>query len=293
LLVLAACLSGAACASIAGLEDVPGLPLDGGADIGTGSVDDSSSDTGQSNGGNDASADVGSESGGGGDSGAHDADASGAVDAKSDGPSGQGTISYVQYAWWDTNNSATNVAVTYAHPQHSGDLNVVVVGWSSAQTDVVSAVTDSAGNKYVLAATPQAINGSPSDGTAVYYAANIAASASNTVTVTFNGDTGGPGAIVLEYSGVHGMDQTAGATGMSPSVSSGSVSTTATSELVVGAGESSYCFKSAGLGFVQRAQTTNVCLFVEDMIVSQTGTYAGTASQQGQGPWVMEVATFK
>ena len=62
---------------------------------------------------------------------------------------------------------------------------MVIIGWADA-TNTVQSVTDTAGNTYVLA-FPATVGTGLSQ--AIYYAKNIVASASNTVTVTFSATT--------------------------------------------------------------------------------------------------------
>jgi hypothetical protein len=156
---------------------------------------------------------------------------------------------------------------------------------------VVGPISDLSGSSYAVA-VPPAASSSYSVGVAVYFAKNIPAAASNQVTVHFNGPTLGASVIVLEYSGVSTLDQVGEASGASASASSGPVTTTAANELVIGAGNPHQTFTSAGSGFTERVLTMPTSVFAEDMIVSQTGTYAATAVA-ASGGWVMVAATFK
>jgi predicted enzyme related to lactoylglutathione lyase len=171
-----------------------------------------------------------------------------------------------------------------------GNLNVVAIGWDNV-TSTIASVTDSAGNVYLPAAP---ITRSSANSQAIYYAKNIVANASNTVTVTFNTATPFVDLRILEYSGidtVNALDQTASAAGTSATPSSGNVTTTTAKELVFGAGTTTGGFSSGGSGFTTRIITVPDVDIAEDRIVTATGTYSATASQSGT--WVMQVVTFR
>ncbi|MGH3430583.1 MAG: fibronectin type III domain-containing protein, partial [Mycobacteriales bacterium] len=111
---------------------------------------------------------------------------------------GGGTLAYVQGGEAIPQTPQTSVSVTL-NAQAAGDFNLVVIGWNNATSSVLS-VTDSAGNSYALTGGPTT---DPQAGSqAIYYAANIAASASNRVIVTFDSPVPYPDLRVVEYSGV-------------------------------------------------------------------------------------------
>jgi hypothetical protein len=183
----------------------------------------------------------------------------------------------------------SSVAVAYNATQVAGDLNVIVVGWNDTVASV-STVTDSKGNPYTLAIGPTLGSGASQS---IYYAKNITAGA-NTVTVTFNQAAQYVDIRVLEYSGLSTtspLDKVAGATGAAATANSGSASTTAANELIVGAGITSGGFSAAGTGFTVRIITSPDADIAEDQIVSVQGTYNATAPATGN--WVMQMATFK
>ncbi len=199
-----------------------------------------------------------------------------------------GTISYVQ-GKSATLTSGTSIAITYTAAQTAGDLNVVAVMWGDT-TRAISSVTDSKGNTYTLAVGLTKGTGLSS---AIYYAKNIA-SGSNTVTVTFNGSAGWPNVNVLEYKGldtVNPLDVKAAATGSGTTANSGSATTTSANELIVGMGNPSSVFTSAGSGFTNRMINAFGGIS-EDKIVSSTGSYNATATLTS-GSWVMQMATFR
>ena len=92
---------------------------------------------------------------------------------------------FVQVAASTPQTNQTTVATAFGQTQTAGNLNVVVVGWNNATSNITS-LTDSHGNTYQLAAPTTRSGGAISQ--AVYYAKNITAGA-NTVSVTFNTST--------------------------------------------------------------------------------------------------------
>jgi IPT/TIG domain len=199
-----------------------------------------------------------------------------------------GTISYVQ-GKSTTLTSGSSEAIAFSAAQTAGDLNVVAVMWGDA-TSTVSSVTDSKGNTYALAVGPTKGTGLTS---AIYYAKSIA-SGSNTVTVKFNRTAGYPNVNVLEYSGLdvaNPLDVSAGGSGSGTTATSGSAATTSANELIVGAGNPSSVFTSAGSGFSSRMINAYGGIS-EDKIVSSTGSYNATATLTS-GAWVMQMATFR
>ena len=195
-------------------------------------------------------------------------------------------ISFIQVASATPSSTAT-VSVTYPAAQTSGDLNIVVVGWNDTVATVQS-VKDSAGNSYSLAI-------GPTKGTklqqSIYYAANIVGG-SNTVTVTFNQTAADPDIRILEYRGVAALDAKAGASGSSTTANSGSATTTSANELIFGADMVATTTGAAGSGFTSRIITSRGDI-AEDKVVTTAGSNSATATLDGSGPWVMQMATFK
>src|ERR1700676_4454131 len=81
----------------------------------------------------------------------------------------------------------SKVTVSFPAAQSAGDLNVVVVGWGDASSQV-SSVSDSKGNLYSLAVGPTALAGPSALTQSIYYAKNIVAASAgaNVVTLTSN-----------------------------------------------------------------------------------------------------------
>jgi hypothetical protein len=185
--------------------------------------------------------------------------------------------------------SGSSVTTAYPSQQTAGNLNVVAVMWGDT-VKTVSSVTDSKGNNYALAAGLTKATGLTS---AIYYAKNIAGG-SNAVTVAFNGTALYPNVNVLEYSGLDTaspFDISSSAAGSGTTANSGSAATTSANELIVGAGNPTSVFTSAGGGFSSRT-INNFGGISEDKIVSSTGNYNATAILTS-GTWVMQMAAFR
>jgi PKD repeat protein len=200
------------------------------------------------------------------------------------------TPAFVQVASSTPQTSQTSVATAFVQAQTSGNLNVVVVGWNNATSNITS-VTDSRGNAYQLAA-PTTRSGAISQ--AIYYAKNIAAGA-NTVTVAFNAATPYVDIRIAEYSGLDStnpLDVTSSAGGSSAQPSSGTATTTKATELLVGAGTTTGAFTGAGSGYTTRIITEPDHDILEDRVVTSTGTYSATAAMTSS-TWVMQLVAFR
>ena len=196
-------------------------------------------------------------------------------------------ISFGQVAAATPQSPTATVAVTYPAAQTAGDLNVVVVGWNDT-TATVQSVKDSAGNTYSLAIGPTTGTGLQQS---IYYAASIVGG-NNTVTVTFSQAAAFPDVRVLEYRGVTTLDVTAGASGSSTAANSGAATTTSANELIFGANMVSTLTGAAGSGFTSRIITSPDGDIAEDKLVTTAGSNSATATLNGSGPWVMQMATF-
>jgi hypothetical protein len=202
-----------------------------------------------------------------------------------------GSITFVQAASGPSNIQSSNstLAVAYPAAQLAGHLNVVVIGWGD-NTSTITSVTDSQNNTYSLAIGPTSTTGLSQ---AIYYAKNVAGG-SNTVTVKFSKAAAYPDVRILDYSGadtVAPLDKAAGATGSGTAANSGSVTTTASNELIFGAGTTETIFTAPGSGFVSRM----VNIFgniAEDRNVTASGSYNATATTNSSR-WIMQVVTFK
>jgi hypothetical protein len=171
---------------------------------------------------------------------------------------------------------------------------VVIVGWGDT-TAKVSSVTDSTGNAYQLAVGPTLLSGMLSQ--SIYYAKNIKVKAgTNTVSVNFTGTPAYPDVRILEYSGidpVNALDVVVGSTGNNAtSSSSGTVPTTNSVDLLVGANVIESATTGPGPGFTQRLLTYPDGDIAEDRLVNVSGFYSAS-SPCIVGAWVMQMAAFR
>ncbi|KAA0024868.1 hypothetical protein [Antrihabitans cavernicola] len=168
-----------------------------------------------------------------------------------------------------------------------GDLLVVYLAWENTGTATIS---DTAGDTFAAAAPATLSSGYSSQ---VFYARNtIAGSTSVTATLSISGVSD---MYVAEYAGldrINPLDKTAAASGNSASPNSGSITTTASNDLLFGAGAMNGGQPTTpGSGFTFRSTANwNV---VEDRNVSSTGSYSASATLAAPGPWFMHIVAFK
>ena len=139
-------------------------------------------------------------------------------------------ISLVQRSGVDATGVKASLALATANSAGNFLAVVIRVGTPVGQTFTV---TDTRGNTYRQAVR---INNNADNTLAVYYAENIAAG-TNTVTVS-NSVSATLRFVVLEYSGIassNSLDGTASASGVSGSPNSGTLTTTASGDLLLGA----------------------------------------------------------
>ena len=202
-------------------------------------------------------------------------------------------ISLVQHTGKD---AGTTTSSTLAFPANNTAHNWITVVVRAGRTGQRFTITDTGGNTY-----RQAVQlNETADGTtlAIFYAENIAAGA-NIVTVS---DTIAGGTLrfaLFEYSGVattNSLDVTASAQGTGTTPNSGSVTTTASGDLVIGGistAESSTF--TAGSGFViqERVPAASTKLIVEDRRQTTAGAVSASATLSATGIWAAVMATFK
>jgi hypothetical protein len=204
------------------------------------------------------------------------------------------TPTFVQVRSATPQTPQSTVALAYTGAQTSGDTNIVAVGWNDA-TSTITAVTDSAGNAYQVAAPIARGNGLSQ---AIYYARNVkaAAAGSNTVTVQLSGAVPFVDLRIAEYRGldpVNPFDGAASAAGTGATATSGNVTTTAASELLLGAGMTTGTFTGSSSGATTRLITPIDADIVNDRNVTAVGTYNAGGTQSGSASWVMQVAAFR
>ncbi len=216
---------------------------------------------------------------------ARDAPADAAADARPiDAPAA--SVAFVQHA--EAGGYASSLTATFALAQHVGDLDVVVIDYASSQT--IASVTDTSGNTYAVAASPVA--NSSAGAQVIYYAHGIAAAAAgaNTVTVTFS-TSGSVLVRTLEYGGVSATQiASVGTMGSGTAVDSGALALGFAPALLVAADmladssvmtDPAYTLRSDYYGNI-----------VEDRVVTTTGTYNATDTQNTAGGWDMQLVAF-
>ncbi len=184
--------------------------------------------------------------------------------------------------------SGTTASLAFPGANTAGNLIVAYVVWDNTGTVTVS---DTKGNTYTAGTARQTWGNNWS--AQVFYASNIAGG-SNTVKATFATAITSFGIVYLhEYSGLataSPVDVSATATGTSASMSSGAVSTTSANDLLFAAGASANTVTAPGTGFTTRL--TGFGNLTEDRLAATTGSYAGTATQNGSS-WVMQLLAFR
>jgi hypothetical protein len=186
------------------------------------------------------------------------------------------------------NTSSTNVATIVMPSQQSHGLNVLTIAYSLSQT--ITSVTDTAGNTYAVA-TPGLDY--PSTGQqAIYYAADIAAAASNTITVNLTGNVSQVDLVALEYAGLPAapLDTTAAATGNSVNADSGALTTTVGHELLLAAALFGGANATPDPAFTLRGDYGS---YVVDRVVETAGTYDATIALAPASGWVMQLVAFR
>ena len=201
-------------------------------------------------------------------------------------------INFVQVNSVQPTSPAATATVTYPVAQTAGNLNIVVVGWADA-TSTVTSVVDSAGNTYALTAAGMVGSGLSQS---IYFAKNIVAAVSNTVTVTFNTAAASPNVRILEYSGADTtspVDDTNGEIATGTLLDSGTVFTTVAGDLVIGASMSGGTVVTTRPTYTTVTNTTPGGISVEHLVGPAAGSVRATAIQNSSTPWIMQAVAFK
>jgi hypothetical protein len=152
-------------------------------------------------------------------------------------------------------------------------------------------VTDSRGDTFANVGTPVSWGNGYS--AQIFYAPSIAGG-TDTVTATFRTSVTSFGvAYVHEYAGISAInpvDVTTSASGSSASLNSGTATTTSANDLIFGAGVSDDTVTAAGSSFISRDLAYGN--ITEDQIASSIGSYAATATHNGQ-MWGMQLVAFR
>jgi hypothetical protein len=205
----------------------------------------------------------GSDPDGGGDAAGSDA-------ASADAPA-MAQVSYVQ---GDSGAGASDqTTLALSQPIVAGDLAVLGVGTNGG---TIASVTDTAGNTFT---SVNALGGAT-----IYVASNMRASASDTITVDFVGNTGFTAGVAV-YRGLAAtapVDGVSGAMGAGTALDSGAFSTSHPHDLLVGVALSDGTM-AAGSGFTRHVGGTYS--MIEDREVTSAGSYHATAGSGGAVNW--------
>ena len=197
------------------------------------------------------------------------------------------TPAYVQGASAQV-GSGTTASVAFPGANTAGNLIVVYVLWDNPGTVTVS---DTKGNTYTPGTARQTWGTNWSS--EVFYVSNVLGG-TNTVKATFGTALTSFGIVYAhEYSGVataSPLDASSSAVGTAASMSSGAVNATSANDLLFAAGASANTVTTPGTGF--SARLTSFGNLTEDRLASTTGSYAGTATQNGTA-WVMQLVAFR
>jgi fibronectin type 3 domain-containing protein len=189
----------------------------------------------------------------------------------------------------------TTISVPVGSPGVAAGDTLVVSLLLSSTTHLTTAipVTDTAGNSYVVGRDVN--DGSAGDRTVVFVSAKVKAlAAGSTITLTYP-SSAETHVSVDEFSGIAGIDTSAGATGTTSSFSSGTTpATSQASELLIGAvGTESGAAPtwSAGWSALPVLSLSGDYLDTAYRLVSTSGGYAATGTIQGQ--WMASIVTLK
>ena len=201
-------------------------------------------------------------------------------------------INFVQVNSAQPASPAPTATVTYPSAQIAADLNVVIVGWADA-TNTAQSVVDISGNTYTLAFPPTVGTGLSQ---AIYFAKNIVAAVSNTVTVTFSAAPASPNVRILEYSGadpVSPLDDTSGQAATGTLLDSGTVFTTIAGDAVIGASMAGGTVVTTRPAYTTVTNTNPGGISVEHVVGAAASPIRATAIQDSSTPWVMQAVAFK
>jgi chitodextrinase len=202
-------------------------------------------------------------------------------------------LPFVQGNYQTPQTPPFSVTVPFLAAQAAGDLNVVIIGWIDATT-LVSSVTDTAGNTYQLAIGPTVAPGVLSQ--AIYYAANIKGSVTNSVTVTFNQAATFPDVRILQYHGIdpnNPVDAVVGGSGNSQTSAAPTITTTNAMDLLVTGNDVETGVTGPGPGLTKRMITDPNGDLAADGVVTAAGSYDTSALLLSAGAWVMQTVAFR
>jgi hypothetical protein len=195
-------------------------------------------------------------------------------------------ITFVQQA--TTKPIAVTTTLDLPNPVESHDAIIICLNFPSATAATITDISDTLGNSYAVVVGPVTRTSN------VHYvaAAFNAHPGTDTLSITLSAAPANDADLMaLEYSGLalsNAFDVSANASGNGTAMASGTASTTAGHELILGYAEAASA--TAGTGFTEHSdQSGNI---VEDFVAFTAGPYEATATTTG-GNWTMILATFK
>jgi hypothetical protein len=181
-----------------------------------------------------------------------------------------------------SNSAHTTFPVTFTNATGAGHAYIAyVLSFGVTPTSVATSQSDTC-------ATAVAISGS-----GIFYCLNVAGGATTTITATFPSTSFG-GMYIHEVSGIltsAAFDQSHSGTGTSTSVSSGSITTTAANEYIVGTCDGDYNITAGTSGWTTLSNSFGD--WFQSLAASATGTYTSTCTMQTSGNWRGLIASFK
>lgn len=194
-------------------------------------------------------------------------------------------FAFVNIAEGVSDGSAGTIA-SGAQNHTAGRLLIVFVQNEDSRT--VSQVQDTAGNSY----TQRGTNSSGTTRQSVWTAFSITGNATNVVTATLSGNATFRRIRVLQYSyaNVAAFHDSDVGTGSGAEFATANSTATANAQAVIAACVffgSNFDGVVAGTDFILRGSTDEVDTATEDRIVSATGTYNATMSNEIEADWMM------
>lgn len=209
-------------------------------------------------------------------------------------------IAFVQQNRTLTSGTATS-SVSFSATPTPGNLIIVVTEMGSPGLNAISSVADNqTGNTYTQVGTTRFTAGN--NCLQLWYAQNVNATGTFTVTATPSTTTSSREITILEYSGaaISGVfDQAASTTGNSTTPSGGSITPTKANSLVIGAftddGTTGTTI-AQGTGYTLRNSdtdgTTDIRNGVEDLIQTTAAAATGSFTIGSAFAWAAIVASF-
>lgn len=203
-------------------------------------------------------------------------------------------IQFIQYDDYLSTTSAITVTNDTPLNTTTGNCLIVVVNCYGVG-DIVSSITDTAGNTYVKA---EGQNTATNERSEIWYALNITGNAANITLVTYNGTTSYRYISVAEFSGIvtaSALDDTSYNTNSTTSHTSGTMTASVNNAVIIGClngvGTEDYTVGTSFTTF--SSDITLVYNFAEYRIISSAEDYSATCTSGTTNSTIMIGAIFK